>query len=128
MLQLAHIPLLALFNLGGGEIILILALTLLLVAVSKPPKIGTGLKRSIEEFRKATDETAHEAGESLGGINGKSAAQALTPDNLVAELYEPAASKARPSTQGRDKSHTLARLLYKWISRFLKRLFFNDPR
>ena len=38
---------------------------------------------------RALYEEAGEAGRSLGGIYGKPAAQALTPDNQVAELYEP---------------------------------------
>ena len=33
---------------------------------------------------------ASDAGRSVGGIYGKAAAQALTPDNQVAELYDPA--------------------------------------
>jgi len=87
---------LALFNLRGGEIVLVLLLVLILFGSRKLPELGRGLRRGIFEFREATkqvtdeiDEAASEAGRSVGGIYGKAAAQALTPDNQVAELYSP---------------------------------------
>jgi sec-independent protein translocase protein TatA len=87
---------LALFNLRGGEIVLVLLLVLILFGSRKLPELGRGLRRGIFEFREATkqvtdeiDEAASEAGRSVGGIYGKAAAQALTPDNQVAELYNP---------------------------------------
>jgi Sec-independent protein translocase protein TatA len=88
---------LGLFNLGGGEVILILALVLILLRARKLTDLGRGLGRGISEFRSVgrrvrdeIDEEASEAGRSVGGIYGKPAAQALTPDNQVAELYDPA--------------------------------------
>jgi sec-independent protein translocase protein TatA len=90
------VVMLALFNLGGGEIILILLLVLILFGSRKLPELGRGLRQGIFEFREATkqvtdeiDEAASEAGRSVGGIYAKAAAQALTPDNQVAELYNP---------------------------------------
>ncbi len=100
---------LAVFNLSVGEIILILALMLVLVGARRLPEIGQGLRLGFRAFRKAsrdvTDEmdgAAHDAGESLGGIYGKPAGEALTPDNKVAELYDPAAfrGKARSEPRG----------------------------
>src|SRR5260370_29365010 len=88
---------LAFFNLGGGEIILILALVVILFGAKTFPDLRRGLGRGLFEFRKssreiadAMDDEAGKAGRSLGGIYGKPAAQALTPDNQVAELYDPA--------------------------------------
>jgi Sec-independent protein translocase protein TatA len=78
---------LALFNLGGGEIVLILLLLLIMLGAKRLPDLG----RWIGEGQKALDDEAHGAGKSLGGIYGKPAAEALTPDNKVAELYDPAA-------------------------------------
>jgi sec-independent protein translocase protein TatA len=75
---------------GGGEIILILALLIILFGAKKLPEIAKGLGKGIFEIRKALDDVAIEAGRSLGGIYGKPAGEALTPDNQVAELYEPA--------------------------------------
>src|SRR6266481_5727986 len=102
---------LALFNLGGGAIILILLLVLILFGSRKLPELGRGLRRGIFEFREATkqvtdaiDEQASEAGRSVGGIYGKAAAQALTPDNQVAELYEPAAPQDETQLRKRCKA------------------------
>src|SRR5229473_3104998 len=88
------VVMLALFNLGGGELVLILLLLLILFGARKLPELGRGLRRGIFEFREATkqvtdeiDEAASEAGRSVGGIYGKAAAQGLTPDNQVAEMY-----------------------------------------
>src|SRR3989449_11411027 len=87
----------ALFSFGGGEVILVLALMLILLGAKKLPDIARGLGEGFFEFRKHVggfakelDQEAHDAGESLGGIYGKPAAEALTPDNETAELYDPA--------------------------------------
>ena len=53
---------LALFNLGGGEIILILAIVLILFGAKKLPELAKGLGQGIKEFKKAT----HHASEGLG--------------------------------------------------------------
>src|SRR5579864_1775338 len=87
----------ALFSPGGGEVILVLAVILILFGAKKLPEIARGLSEGFSEFRKHTggasrelDREARDAGESLGGIYGKPAAQALTADNQTAELYDPA--------------------------------------
>ncbi len=43
---------LAVSNLGGGEIILILALVLILLSAKKLPEIGSGLGRGISVFKR----------------------------------------------------------------------------
>ena len=47
---------LGLFNLGGGEIILILAVVLLMFGGSKLPQLAKGLGQGIREFKKASRE------------------------------------------------------------------------
>jgi sec-independent protein translocase protein TatA len=47
-------PMLAVFNLGGAEIILILALVLILFGAKKLPELANGLGSGIREFKKAT--------------------------------------------------------------------------
>jgi len=47
-----------LFNLGGGEIVLILALVLILFGARKLPELAKGLGQGIKEFKKAARETA----------------------------------------------------------------------
>jgi sec-independent protein translocase protein TatA len=49
-----------LFNLGGGEIILILALVLILFGAKKLPELAKGLGSGIKEFKKATREVTDE--------------------------------------------------------------------
>ena len=46
---------LAIFNLGGWEIILILATVLILFGAKKLPELARGLGQGIKEFKKATD-------------------------------------------------------------------------
>jgi len=46
-----------LFNLGGGEIVLVLALVLILFGARKLPELAKGLGQGIKEFKKATRET-----------------------------------------------------------------------
>ena len=47
-------PMLAIFSLGGTEIILILAIVLLLFGGKKLPELAKGLGQGIREFKKAT--------------------------------------------------------------------------
>ena len=58
-------PILALFNLGGGEIILILALILILFGARKLPELAKGLGQGIKEFKKATREVTDEVNASM---------------------------------------------------------------
>ena len=48
-------------NLGGGEIILILAIVLILFGAKRLPELAKGLGQGIKEFKKAT----HNASEGL---------------------------------------------------------------
>src|SRR2546421_8583790 len=83
---------------GGWEVVLILAVILILLAAK-------GFGRGLSHFRKELDNQAHDAGESLGGIYGKPAAEALTSDNQTAELYDPAAFQdANANRRGKKKS------------------------
>jgi sec-independent protein translocase protein TatA len=47
-------PMLAIFSLGGTEIILILAVALLLFGGKKLPELAKGLGQGIKEFKNAT--------------------------------------------------------------------------
>lgn len=51
---------LAIFNLGGGEIILILAIALILFGGKKLPELARGLGQGIREFKKATENATEE--------------------------------------------------------------------
>jgi sec-independent protein translocase protein TatA len=102
--------------LGGWEVVLILTLVLILLWAKKLPDIMRGMGTGVSEFRKALDQQAHDAGKSAGGIFGKPAAEALTPENETAELYDPAVFR-RDGKRWRVRNllrrlwHSLLRLL-----------------
>src|SRR5690349_15328193 len=111
---------LALFNLGGGEIILILALVLILFGADRLPG-SERIRRGLFRFWGATDDEAKAAGRSLGEIFGKRAAQALTPDNQVAELYKPEAfNKERTSPRTEKSLHRFLKSLWRRVFRLAK--------
>jgi sec-independent protein translocase protein TatA len=58
-------PMFGLFNLGGGEIILILALVLILFGAKKLPELAKGLGTGIKEFKKATREVTEEVSNAM---------------------------------------------------------------
>ena len=112
------------FGLGGGEIILILAMMMILAGAKWLPNIagrlGRGLMDGLFEFRKASrevaedlDKEAFDTGRNLGGICGSPATQAVTPDNQVAELYRPAAFGEQPFDYRRytNRWRSLARMI-----------------
>jgi sec-independent protein translocase protein TatA len=53
------------FNLGGGEVILILALILILFGARKLPELAKGLGQGIKEFKKATREVTEEVAHAM---------------------------------------------------------------
>ena len=55
----------ALFNLGGGEIVLILLLVLILFGARKLPELAKGLGQGIKEFKKATRDATDEINSAM---------------------------------------------------------------
>jgi Sec-independent protein translocase protein TatA len=105
-----------LFNLGGGEIILVLALPFILFGAEKLPDLAKGLGDGLLKVRKTAEDEATDAGRSLGGIYGKPATEALTHDNQVAELYNPGV------LQKDSKPHNRSNALLSLFRRFVVRL------
>jgi sec-independent protein translocase protein TatA len=74
---------LALFNLGGGEIILILAIVLILFGAKKLPELAKGLGQGIKEFKKATHNVSEEVREAMAErhptVPGRFAPAAIAP-------------------------------------------------
>jgi sec-independent protein translocase protein TatA len=70
-----------LFNLGGGEIILILALILILFGAKKLPELAKGLGQGIKEFKKATKEVTDEVQSAMD--EPSSAPQKRLPSNTT---------------------------------------------
>jgi Sec-independent protein translocase protein TatA len=94
---------------GGWEIVLILSVVLILLGAGKALDLMRG---------KSVGREAHDAGRSIGGIFGKRATEALTPDNRVAELYNPAAFEKHAEHRRRG----LFGLFTKWIRRCALRI------
>jgi sec-independent protein translocase protein TatA len=78
-----------LFNLGGGEIILILAIVLILFGAKRLPELAKGLGQGIKEFKKAT----HHASESM--------------DEAIAEVTPTASKRLVPATRSSTASERL---------------------
>jgi sec-independent protein translocase protein TatA len=54
-----------LFNFGGGEVVLILALVLILFGAKKLPELAKGLGQGIKEFKKATRDVTDEVSAAM---------------------------------------------------------------
>src|SRR6516225_1449866 len=100
-----------LFNLGGGEIILILALVLILFGAKKLPELAKGLGTGIKEFKKATREVTDEiqnAGDDRSASPNKSAPASPAPPGATVSQSTPppktsgAAFLAWPATTKRS--------------------------
>ena len=77
-----------LFNLGGGEIILILALVLILFGAKKLPELAKGLGTGIKEFKKATRDVTDEI---------HTAMEEPPPPPAPGSVHYPAPSQSLPS-------------------------------
>jgi len=118
----------AFFN--GWEVILILGVVLVLYGAKRLPDLERGLRHGFREFlrelmnvRDELDEKAGDAGKSLGGIYGKAACEALTPDNQTAELYDPAVLRHQPKPGGGTRNVWFLRWrrLFRRVSYFLSK-------
>src|SRR5579862_9805438 len=97
---------------AGWEIVLILAIILILLGARNLGRIARGFGDGLSQFLKASDDIAHDARRSMGGVYGKPAAEALTSDNQTAELYDPAVFDREDMRHNRRRAG--------WLSRFWK--------
>jgi Sec-independent protein translocase protein TatA len=101
-------------DISGRETILILALMLIVVGRKRLPTI----ERRFGEGMRAFDDESKDAGKAVGGIYGKPAAEALTPDNQAAELYDPAVFSSKRRCSKAPKNGKAIRLV-----RFMSRVW-----
>ena len=78
---------LAVFGIGGWEVILILAVVLILFGAKKLPDLAKGLGTGIKEFKKATREVTDEL--QNAGNDTPPPAQKLPPANTTAQNQSP---------------------------------------
>lgn len=86
---------LGLFNLGGGEIVLILALVLILFGAKKLPELAKGLGTGIKEFKKATREVTDEIQNAAD--DPAPPARRLPPQNTQSASAQSSQPEDRPS-------------------------------
>ncbi len=86
-----------LFNLGGGEIILILALVLILFGAKKLPELAKGLGHGIKEFKKATREVTDEIERSVDD-NRYTPPPPSPPPKQISESAPPETASTAPPT------------------------------
>ena len=85
---------LGLFSLGGGEIILILALVLILFGAKKLPELAKGLGTGIKEFKKATREVTDEIHTAMEETPPPSSAPKSLPGAGAQPESQPTASRS----------------------------------
>ena len=85
---------LGIFNLGGGEVIVVLALILILFGAKKIPELAKGLGSGIKEFKKATREVTDEI--QSASDDSAPPVKRLPPQNTQS-------AGAQPSSQSEDR-------------------------
>ena len=88
---------LAVFGLGGWEVILILAVVLILFGAKKLPELAKGLGQGIKEFKKASNEVTREL-QSAGEEDHSRQAQYRAPEKTIE-----ASTSAEPSGHWTEK-------------------------
>ena len=86
---------LGLFNLGGGEVILIFAVILLLFGAKKLPELARGLGMGIKEFKKATRDVTDEMHNAMN--ENPAPPQKTIPPATVPNETQPAAPQPPPA-------------------------------
>ncbi len=85
------------FNLGGGEIILILALILIMFGAKKLPELAKGLGQGIKEFKKATKEVTDEVSHAMDETPTPPRRLPSSPSSGTIETTPASTSSVEPS-------------------------------
>jgi Sec-independent protein translocase protein TatA len=109
------VPMFAAF--GVWEWAGILVIVVILLAGPRMPRLRGGFRRGMREF----DKGASDAGRNIGGIYGKLAAEALTPNNQAAERYDP--RKWRGARRYEKPKEWWLRRLWRLMRRLAFKLF-----
>ena len=80
---------LAVFGIGGWEVVLILAVVLILFGAKKLPELAKGLGSGIKEFKKATREVTEEIHNSTVDTPQPKIASGSTPQSTVSQATTP---------------------------------------
>jgi sec-independent protein translocase protein TatA len=104
MTHLAANPhILAIFDVGGGEMILIFVVVLLLFGGKRMPELARGLGKSLSEFKKATSGVEAQIKQAMDDVRETtvtpvrktivSAMEPVTEESLLSEPASPAVTK-----------------------------------
>lgn len=88
---------LALFDMGGGQIVLILALILIFFGARRIPELAKGLGQGIKEFKKATREVTDEI-HNAANENSYSTPRTPEPTKQISESAPPEKPAAVPQS------------------------------
>jgi sec-independent protein translocase protein TatA len=87
------------FNIGPGEVILVLIILLVVVGPGKLPEIGSAFGRTLKEFRKATSEIQDTASVASGAsVPNRMTGPQSTPNVLASESEPELVDAARDVT------------------------------
>ena len=93
-----------LFNLGGGEIILILALVLILFGAKKLPELAKGLGTGIKEFKKATKEVTDEVSSAMEDNPAPRRIASSAPTAPAPEIQQQTVPQSQPQPQSQAQA------------------------
>jgi sec-independent protein translocase protein TatA len=91
-------PILAVFGMGGGELILVLGAVLILFGAKKIPEFAKGLGQGMKEFKKATRDVTEELENAMNTEAPPPPPKKVSPPantepvSAEAEVNEPSAS------------------------------------
>jgi Sec-independent protein translocase protein TatA len=99
-------PILAVLGFSGGELVLVFVAVIILFVHKRLSHFASELRRGIRSCKETFDQSAIDAGESVGGIHGKPAFEALTQDNQTVELYDPESVRKAENSDADARSAT----------------------
>ena len=88
---------LAMFGMGGGELILVLGAVLILFGAKKIPEFAKGLGQGMKEFKKASREVTDELENAMHSEPAppQKIAAPLNPEPVSTDIHSPASSVPR---------------------------------
>jgi sec-independent protein translocase protein TatA len=93
-------PILAVFGLGGGELIIIMGAFLILFGAKKIPEFAKGLGQGMKEFKKATREVQDELENAINHEPPPPPPKTIVapnePEPVVSEVHTPTGSVSKP--------------------------------
>ncbi len=94
------------FNIGPGELIIVLIIALIVVGPGKLPDVGAALGKSIKEFRKAATDVKDAT--NLDAPAAAPAAGTASPAAPAAQSANVITAEAAPNTLGATAPNTIA--------------------